>query len=324
MKENANNQTKNIKKQPYKISEGIHRQNYHTILESNEDEENVQTMNQTNHVAYLKENFDKEIGDVKRYEGRVGEMPINKRTRGEVRENPARVKERVKVENEIPEVVRKELPPSTNVDYSNLNYSIDLGQTSDNLDGEMIQYAVKNSKKLSHDLNKNRSSHQIRNDLSSSCVTGSSDSQPLHVNINQNNKKINLNLPIEYNRINDAYHVEKTKKNNKKVALFTDRNVREATINGFNMDYRSLSNQLQEKREKLKMMNNLTKHNEKLYSRIEDFKKKVPLFIEKYLDNYQKHLENYKLMITLNDDEIDNLLDEYEERMENIKEKFKF
>lgn len=315
----------------------LNRQNYNTILEQDEE---TTTMNQLN---YLKENLEREAtsfdNNYKRYQGierRGGEMRINKRTRGDIiereRDNQVRCRDKMQVEcdqresNQDPTTgLKKETNHRRmNIDYSTINHPNDfIGKTGPIVDDDVINNpGAKNSKKMPYEaINKKGNIYHPRNDVNnSSMIPTTMDNQPINPNTYVINNK---NMPNEMNRMNDLCYVEKTKKNNKKVSLYTDRNVREATIHAFNMEFRALNNQLQEKKEKLKIMNNLTKYHEKLYSRIEDFKKKVPVFIEKYLDNYQKHLENYKLMVTLHDDEIDSVLNEYEERMEKIKEKFK-
>lgn len=287
--------TRKLYKPPNKKEE-MNPWSYEPIKESNDDDETPFRMNERDRQELKKD-----------YRADMNEH-LRKGLRGGV-------------ERDIPDALRKEYIPREVMREKTSVYN-----EMDRVEAEMESdnYPINNSQKTRFNLNKN----PIQPNQNPSYIT---NQNPNEGNLNKNkqtnhnpNLKLVDNTLVDRGRSYDSLYVEKTRKNNRKVAIFIDNKKKEALMAEFVKDYQAVTRQLQEKKEKLKMVTNLSKFHEKLYSKNEDFRKKVPVFFEKYLENYQRNLENYKLIIALHDTEIDVILNEYEQRMEKIKEKFKF
>jgi len=310
------------------------RQNYNTIQESIEDEENME------HSEYPRDNQNRireehNYNQKEFYEENENIRKIHK-PRQDEREQ-FRGRDRFPKERELEQLepLRKENPIRKNRDLAKNEASNLLGYNTDKQDHESLEisnYPNKNSKKTRNDLIKNINPIQENKKEDGGFRKSANHIDNELINRNNPNPQQNYKFKISdegaienydsYN--NNQSYVEKTKRNTKKVSILTDNKRKEALLLEFQKDFQSLNKQLLEKKEKLKMVTNLTKYHEKLYSKIEDLKKKISLFLEKYLESYQKYLENYKLIFSLHDDEIDDFLAEKEERMEKLREKFKF
>lgn len=135
-------------------------------------------------------------------------------------------------------------------------------------------------------------------------------------------------VPINHLPLNHQSHayppkIEKTIKNNKKISIEERVSDKEA-IQEYVNNFYPIQKQYQEKKEKLKHLSSLSKLYEKLYSRIEENKIKLPNILEKYLEDYLKHLNEYNEILSLHDTNIDMKFEENETRKERVREKFKF
>lgn len=155
--------------------------------------------------------------------------------------------------------------------------------------------------------------------------------------INNNNEKINMqrqvrkqdNKGIRHAQTNNKELLQEnqgkntTPNNNNNPPIITKLE-KEKILNEYKHQYNKLFLTYNDKKEKSKIISNPMKLYEKLYSKTEDFKKRIPELMEKYLELYKKNIEFYYSFIYINDSSIDEILGNYENKIEEIKEKYKF
>jgi hypothetical protein len=120
---------------------------------------------------------------------------------------------------------------------------------------------------------------------------------------------------------NEQVYFRGEKNGSKKVIL--DEN-KEAMYGDWLSKYQDLEKQYLEKKEALKKIENLNKVYHEYYVKLENFKAKLPMYIEKSLLSYYDLLLEYESFCNLEDPEIDRLIEENRERIVRIKEKFRF
>jgi hypothetical protein len=99
---------------------------------------------------------------------------------------------------------------------------------------------------------------------------------------------------------------------------------KEALMKEFSLKHQEIERQIQERREKVKRIMSLTKLYEKLYVKMEDFKNKMPNLVQTYLDSYQRTLQHYHTILSIDDPEIDSIISQTDVILLRIKEKFQF
>jgi hypothetical protein len=99
---------------------------------------------------------------------------------------------------------------------------------------------------------------------------------------------------------------------------------KEAFLKEYYAKFMELKKDLAEKKEKTKKIMNLTKLHERLYTKMENFNNVVPNLVEKYLENYQRTLDDYEKIMDLDDLTIDEVIEQNQIKIEKIREKFKF
>jgi hypothetical protein len=87
--------------------------------------------------------------------------------------------------------------------------------------------------------------------------------------------------------------------------------------------FKEFSEYLNEKKQEIKKINDLSKLFDSLYVKLEDFKIKVPKLLEEYLYDFSLHLEKYNELLNLDETQIDKLIEENERMMVTIDEKYK-
>lgn len=179
---------------------------------------------------------------------------------------------------------------------------------------EMIVKPSENEKEQSHN-NYNDRQNVTKKDILKNYLT----------NHSTKNTQIPSNTNNLTNHLEEKSQIEKNQftGGNKKISI-TDKKEKEVVLEQIKAQYNLLTQCYNEKKEKIKFISNMTRLYDKLYSVQEEFKSKLPFFIQKYLENYLKKLEDYKLLISLADNSISEKLDKFEELTDKIEHKFKF
>ncbi len=142
------------------------------------------------------------------------------------------------------------------------------------------------------------------------------------VNFTRNEPKLKIEKGMKRDPVNYEPVVVERSDRNKKVAIVETDEARDAMMQEWAGKYEELEKQYLEKKEALKKVDNLSKLYQEYYVKLENFKAKLPTYIEKSLQGYHDSLAEYEAYCQLDDPEIDEIIRENNERILRIKEKF--
>lgn len=135
--------------------------------------------------------------------------------------------------------------------------------------------------------------------------------QPESKTVNENKKNY---IPSQL-----SHFLEEVKEEKPKVQNNPKKN-QEKIENSIDMinDYGVLNSILKEKKEKMKIVDNLMKNFEVLYQVTEDFKFNFKNLFKKYLEGYFENLNEMNAILLVDDIEIDDLIENCEEKIEKL------
>lgn len=135
--------------------------------------------------------------------------------------------------------------------------------------------------------------------------------QPESKTVNENKKNY---IPSQL-----SHFLEEVKEEKPKVQNNPKKN-QEKIENSIDMinDYGVLNSILKEKKEKMKIVDNLMKNFEVLYQVTEDFKFNFKNLFKKYLEGYLENLNQMNAILLVDDVEIDDLIENCEEKIEKL------
>lgn len=135
--------------------------------------------------------------------------------------------------------------------------------------------------------------------------------QPESKTVNENKKNY---IPSQL-----SHFLEEVKEEKPKVQNNPKKN-QEKIENSIDMinDYGVLNSILKEKKEKMKIVDNLMKNFEVLYQVTEDFKFNFKNLFKKYLEGYLENLNQMNVILLVDDVEINDLIENCEEKIEKL------
>lgn len=123
-----------------------------------------------------------------------------------------------------------------------------------------------------------------------------------------------------YNPPKLSHFLEEVKEEKPKMQNNPQKNQEKKYENNIDMlnDYGLLNSILKEKKEKMKIVDNLMKNYEVLYQVTEDFKFNFKNLFKKYLEGYLENLNEMNVLLLVDDVEIDGLFENCEEKIQQL------